>query len=251
MPTISLQTAWYLENWPQFYFWVLFVVLQTLWFGPVVGTHLRVKNCQCGNYDILELYLKHDFLLMSRSRVKEYLPITGLAEFNKLSAKLIFGADRYFLWDISTHVLPLVIFMSHLLLLVIFMVNCEFLELKSNNIKFLPTWLLVFHICLVTLESWLCFFFCIKWNSPAIQENRVATVQFLSGTGSLRVGGEFLARHYHKAKKLSELLSVLLLHLIVVHGKSYNFFQRTIYIPQPTCSYRKFLRTSWWDDPIF
>jgi hypothetical protein len=27
--------------------------------------------------------------------VKEYLPITGLAEYNKLSAKLIFGADRY------------------------------------------------------------------------------------------------------------------------------------------------------------
>ncbi|KAG1346722.1 putative Aspartate aminotransferase 3, chloroplastic [Cocos nucifera] len=70
------------------------------------------------------------------SRVKEYLPITGLAEFNKLSAKLIFGAD-----------------------------------------------------------------------SPAIQENRVATVQCLSGTGSLRVGAEFLARHYP---------------------------QRTIYIPQPT-----------------
>lgn len=30
-----------------------------------------------------------------RSRVKEYLPIVGLAEFNKLSAKLMFGADRY------------------------------------------------------------------------------------------------------------------------------------------------------------
>ncbi|CAA3031300.1 aspartate aminotransferase, cytoplasmic [Olea europaea subsp. europaea] len=44
-------------------------------------------------------------------------------------------------------------------------------------------------------------------DSPAIQENRVTTVQCLSGTGSLRVGGEFLARHYH---------------------------QRTIYIPQPT-----------------
>lgn len=28
------------------------------------------------------------------SRVKEYLPITGLADFNKLSAKLIFGDDR-------------------------------------------------------------------------------------------------------------------------------------------------------------
>lgn len=31
---------------------------------------------------------------LTRSRVKEYLPITGLADFNKLSAKLIFGADR-------------------------------------------------------------------------------------------------------------------------------------------------------------
>ncbi|GAY48264.1 hypothetical protein CUMW_110390 [Citrus unshiu] len=75
-------------------------------------------------------------LVNDRSRVKEYLPIVGLAEFNKLSAKLILGAD-----------------------------------------------------------------------SPAIRENRVTTVQCLSGTGSLRVGAEFLARHYH---------------------------QRTIYIPQPT-----------------
>ncbi|KAJ4806561.1 Aspartate aminotransferase [Rhynchospora pubera] len=66
-------------------------------------------------------------LINDPSRFKEYLPITGLAEFNKLSAKLIFGAD-----------------------------------------------------------------------SPAIQENRVATVQCLSGTGSLRVGGEFLAKHYHE-----------------------------------------------------
>ncbi|XP_057522923.1 aspartate aminotransferase, cytoplasmic isoform X2 [Amaranthus tricolor] len=75
-------------------------------------------------------------LINDRSRVKEYLPITGLAEFNKLSAKLMFGAD-----------------------------------------------------------------------SPAIKENRVTTVQCLSGTGSLRVGGEFLVRHHH---------------------------ERTIYIPQPT-----------------
>jgi aspartate aminotransferase len=75
-------------------------------------------------------------LVNDPTRYKEYLPITGLADFNKLSAKLIFGAD-----------------------------------------------------------------------SPAIQENRVATVQCLSGTGSLRVGGEFLARHYHEL---------------------------TIYIPQPT-----------------
>ncbi|KAK9075583.1 hypothetical protein SSX86_003909 [Deinandra increscens subsp. villosa] len=70
------------------------------------------------------------------SRVKEYLPIVGLADFNKLSAKLILGAD-----------------------------------------------------------------------SPAILGNLVATVQCLSGTGSLRVGAEFLARHY---------------------------YQHTIYIPNPT-----------------
>ena len=34
--------------------------------------------------------------------------------------------------------------------------------------------------------------------SPAIAENRVATVQALSGTGALRVGAEFLAIHYAK-----------------------------------------------------
>ncbi|KAL6985407.1 Aspartate aminotransferase 3, chloroplastic [Sarracenia purpurea var. burkii] len=86
---------------------------------------------------VLNVVRKAEQLLVNdRSRVKEYLPIVGLADFNKLSAKLIFGAD-----------------------------------------------------------------------SPAIQENRVATVQGLSGTGSLRVGAEFLGKHYH---------------------------QRTIYIPQPT-----------------
>ncbi|KAK4485873.1 hypothetical protein RD792_008524 [Penstemon davidsonii] len=75
-------------------------------------------------------------LVNDNSRVKEYLPIVGLADFNKLSAKLILGAD-----------------------------------------------------------------------SPAIQENRVTTVQCLSGTGSLRIGAEFLSRHYN---------------------------QHIIYIPQPT-----------------
>ncbi|XP_061376083.1 aspartate aminotransferase 1 isoform X1 [Gastrolobium bilobum] len=79
----------------------------------------------------VELQLVNDV-----ARNKEYISIVGIADFNKLSAKLIFGAD-----------------------------------------------------------------------SPAIQENRITTVQCLSGTGSLRVGGEFLARHYH---------------------------QRTIYLPQPT-----------------
>ena len=45
-----------------------------------------------------------------------------------------------------------------------------------------------------------CLPFCFFGNgySPAIQENRVTTVQCLSGTGSLRVGGEFLARHSHQ-----------------------------------------------------
>lgn len=86
---------------------------------------------------VLNVVRKAEQLLVNdRSRVKEYLPITGLAEFNKLSAQLMFGA-----------------------------------------------------------------------NCPAIQENRVTTVQCLSGTGSLRVGAEFLAKHYH---------------------------HRTIYIPQPT-----------------
>ncbi|KAL9151395.1 hypothetical protein ABFS82_11G049100 [Erythranthe guttata] len=86
---------------------------------------------------VLNVVRKAEQLLVNDpSRVKEYLPITGLADFNKLSAKLILGA-----------------------------------------------------------------------NSPAIQENRVTTVQCLSGTGSLRVGGEFLAKHYH---------------------------EKTIYIPLPT-----------------
>ncbi|XP_051148916.1 aspartate aminotransferase, cytoplasmic-like [Andrographis paniculata] len=75
---------------------------------------------------VLNVVRKAEQLLVNdTSRVKEYLPITGLADFNKLSAKLILGG-----------------------------------------------------------------------TSPAIQESRVATVQCLSGTGSLRVGAEFLAQHY-------------------------------------------------------
>ncbi|KAH0650189.1 hypothetical protein KY284_030101 [Solanum tuberosum] len=86
---------------------------------------------------VLNVVRRAEHLLVNdTSCVKEYLSITGLADFNKLSAKLIFGAD-----------------------------------------------------------------------SPVIKENRVTTVQCLSGTGSLRVGAEFLARHYH---------------------------EHTIYIPQPT-----------------
>jgi aspartate/tyrosine/aromatic aminotransferase len=37
-------------------------------------------------------------------------------------------------------------------------------------------------------------------NSPAIKEKRVCTAECLSGTGSLRVGAEFLARHYATVK---------------------------------------------------
>ncbi|CAK9227492.1 unnamed protein product [Sphagnum troendelagicum] len=66
-------------------------------------------------------------LLADRTQNKEYQPITGVAQFNKLSAQLILGA-----------------------------------------------------------------------NSVAIKENRVTTVQALSGTGALRVGAEFLAKHYGK-----------------------------------------------------
>ncbi|KAH0860421.1 hypothetical protein HID58_088682 [Brassica napus] len=78
-------------------------------------------------------------LVNDPSRVKEYIPIAGLADFNKLSAKLILGADSF--CPIYDHVLI---------------------------------------------------------GSPAIQESRVATIQCLSGTGSLRVGAEFLKKHYHQ-----------------------------------------------------
>ncbi|KAL3696196.1 hypothetical protein R1sor_010272 [Riccia sorocarpa] len=68
-------------------------------------------------------------LISDESRNKEYLGITGITHFNRLSAQLILGSD-----------------------------------------------------------------------SPAIAEKRVATAQCLSGTGSLRVGGEFLARHHSGPK---------------------------------------------------
>ncbi|KAF3560741.1 hypothetical protein DY000_02012208 [Brassica cretica] len=60
---------------------------------------------------------------------KGYLPIDGLADFNKFSAKLILGDD-----------------------------------------------------------------------SHAVKENRVVTIQCLSGTGSLRVGAGFLAKHHQQVK---------------------------------------------------
>ncbi|KAI3869467.1 hypothetical protein MKX03_031723, partial [Papaver bracteatum] len=49
-----------------------------------------------GNPIILDVVRKNEqILLKDQSRNYEYLPITGLAEFNKASAKLIFGADSY------------------------------------------------------------------------------------------------------------------------------------------------------------
>ncbi|KAK2978901.1 hypothetical protein RJ640_012509 [Escallonia rubra] len=111
-------------------------------------------------------------LVNDSSRVKEYLPIVGLADFNKLSAKLIFGADSG-----------------------INIVKQQVIE--SSNVFSSRN-----HVICCRDAS-----YCLILCSPAIQENRVTTVQCLSGTGSLRVGAEFLAKHYH---------------------------QRTIYIPMPT-----------------
>ncbi|KAL9128306.1 MAG: hypothetical protein Q9217_002984 [Psora testacea] len=39
-------------------------------------------------------------------------------------------------------------------------------------------------------------------TSPALKENRVAITQSISGTGALRIGGEFLARFYPSGKKI-------------------------------------------------
>lgn len=71
------------------------------------------------------VHLAEQRLLSDKSRDIEYLGITGLAEFNRLSAILAFGE-----------------------------------------------------------------------HSEVLKQKRNATVHSLSGTGSLRVGGEFLARHY-------------------------------------------------------
>lgn len=48
---------------------------------------------------VLNVVRKAEQMLVNdRTRVKEYLPIVGLADFNKLSAKLILGADRFVNW---------------------------------------------------------------------------------------------------------------------------------------------------------
>ncbi|XP_060673127.1 aspartate aminotransferase, cytoplasmic-like [Ziziphus jujuba] len=98
---------------------------------------IGVYRSEDGKPFVLNVVRRAEQLLVNdMSANKDYLPITGITEFNKLSAKLILAPD-----------------------------------------------------------------------SPAIRENRVTTVQCLSGTGSLRLGAEILAKFYH---------------------------QQTVYIPQPT-----------------
>lgn len=92
----------------------------------------------------------------------------------------------------------------------------------------------------------LILFLLLNKISPAIRENRITTVQCLSGTGSLRVGAEFLAKHYHQVKFFFFFYKKKLCHCIVglcnwsfldiVCSPYIGFFvlQRTIYIPLPT-----------------
>lgn len=89
-----------------------------------------------------------------------------------------------------------------------------------------------------------CVFLPIRWLnniffleiSPAIKENRVTTVQCLSGSGSLRIGADFLAKYYHHVKHLAFKYEILYaqygwvsLDLIL-----YLAQQHTVYMSQPT-----------------
>ncbi|KAI5393754.1 aspartate aminotransferase P2, mitochondrial isoform X2 [Lathyrus oleraceus] len=80
---------------------------------------------------VLNVVKKAENLMLERGENKEYLPIEGLAAFNKATAELLLGADN-----------------------------------------------------------------------PAIKQQRVATVQGLSGTGSLRLGAAFIERYFPEAKVL-------------------------------------------------
>lgn len=80
---------------------------------------------------VLNVVKKAENLMLERGENKEYLPIEGLAAFNKVTAELLFGADN-----------------------------------------------------------------------PVLKEQRVATVQSLSGTGSLRLAGAFIERYFPGAKVL-------------------------------------------------
>ncbi|KAL6953917.1 Aspartate aminotransferase, cytoplasmic [Sarracenia purpurea var. burkii] len=80
---------------------------------------------------VLTVVKKAENLMLERGENKEYLPIEGLAAFNKVTAELLFGADN-----------------------------------------------------------------------PVIQQQRVATVQGLSGTGSLRLAAALIERYFPGAKVL-------------------------------------------------
>ncbi|CAL9764745.1 unnamed protein product [Musa acuminata subsp. burmannicoides] len=80
---------------------------------------------------VLNVVKKAEKLMLERGENKEYLPIEGLAAFNKVTAELLFGADN-----------------------------------------------------------------------SVIQEGRVATIQGLSGTGSLRLAAAFIQRYFPDAKAL-------------------------------------------------
>ncbi|KAM1223961.1 hypothetical protein ACFX13_043589 [Malus domestica] len=80
---------------------------------------------------VLDVVKKAENLMIERGENKEYLPIEGLAAFNKVTAELLFGADN-----------------------------------------------------------------------PVIKQQRLATVQGLSGTGSLRLAGAFIERYFPGAKVL-------------------------------------------------
>lgn len=92
---------------------------------------------------------------------------------------------------------------------------------------------LLYLVFLIYGWFFLFVYFACLGDSPAIQEKRVTTVQCLSGTGSLRVGAEFLARHHHQVK----CFCLFLFLAIIYHMKTLwpcGLLQRTIYIPQPT-----------------
>lgn len=80
---------------------------------------------------VLNVVKKAENLMLGRGEYKEYLPIEGLAAFNKVTAELLFGADN-----------------------------------------------------------------------PVLKEQRVATVQSLSGTGSLRLAAALIERYFPGAKVL-------------------------------------------------
>ncbi|MCL7026493.1 hypothetical protein MKW94_022794 [Papaver nudicaule] len=80
---------------------------------------------------VLDVVKKAESLMLERGENKEYLPIEGLAAFNKATAELLLGADN-----------------------------------------------------------------------PILQQGRVATIQGLSGTGSLRLAGAFIERYFPGAKVL-------------------------------------------------